>query len=95
MTPWPTCKHGDDPTTCEDCTALVNAMMRADRAEAERDRLRAVVRKLVWAGGLALEDDKWLSYACEEYTGLHDLTPDEIAAYRTALDGSEVMGDGR
>lgn len=35
--PWPTCKHGEDPTTCDDCTSLANALHRAEVAESERD----------------------------------------------------------
>lgn len=60
-------------------------------AEAERDRLRAVVRKLFVAAGLALEENgEWLSYASEEYASRHNLTSDEMATCRAALDGSEA-----
>ena len=73
----------------------IQAKERADVAEAERDRLRAVVRKVVVCAGIALEgkSDEWLSYACEEYAGPHEFDPDELAAYRRALDVSPTGED--
>jgi hypothetical protein len=31
MTPWPSCKHGDDPTVCRECVADIDRMMARAR----------------------------------------------------------------
>lgn len=64
---------------------------RAEVAEAERDRLRAVVRKLVDEAGITLDGD-FLRYAYDEYVGRCPFTPEEVTAYERALNRSEVMG---
>lgn len=56
---------------------------------AERDALRAVVRKMVAVAGIAIDgpEGEWMSYACDEYAGRHEFTTEEQAAYQRAVDG--------
>jgi hypothetical protein len=60
--------------------------------EAELDRLRAVVRKLVAEIGIEI-DGAFLKFAYDEYSGPNPLDPDELAAYERALDGSAEATD--
>jgi hypothetical protein len=60
--------------------------------EAERDRLRAVVRKLVAEIGVEI-DGAFLKFAYDEYSGPNPLDPDELAAYERALAGSAEATD--
>lgn len=64
--------------------------------EAERDALRAVVRKMVAVAGIAIDgpEGEWMSYACDEYAGRHEFTTEEQAAYQRAVDGSAEATDG-
>lgn len=73
-----------------------HAARRIGEGARERDRLRAVVRKLVAAAGLAIEgtEGEWISYAYEEYAERHEFTTDEQAAYQRALDASAEATDG-
>lgn len=58
---------------------------------AERDRLRAVVRKLVDVAGIEVNGDE-IVYADTEYGAANPLTDAEMVAYRAALDVSGDMG---
>lgn len=69
----------------------VRKLIRHSEVVAERDRLRAVIAKMAFTAGLAIEgpNDEFLSYAHDEYAKRHHFTPDELAAYRTAIGRDE------
>ncbi len=57
---------------------------RICRLEEERDRLQAVVRKLVRELGVEVKGD-WLTYCYDEFSGPLPFDADELAAYQRAL----------
>jgi hypothetical protein len=62
----------------------VDAEERAAAILAERDRLRAVIRKLVDGAGIAV-NGPWIDCAAGEYGEPCDLTDEEIVAYQDAI----------